>query len=253
MCNRVHHLPSPDVMLLPINYAVQDIVKNISTEEQGNIGEQLEVPMCGVCDTNPATTVCIDCDPGNHFRFCYACDREEHTRPFGPAQRHKRFPIDKAPVPPSSSFCSRHAMVNATLYSESLCEFACQMCQMDEDWQSRAANFDLVPEVNKTLRIKVQKLTKYTSDMTKRMGESKLNLETIMNDLEPGSMAVKANITRTFSRCVEVLQERQRTLLANVEVEVSWFISLCMYLLCIFIRWYTDTRTRMHTSGFPYK
>lgn len=225
MCNRLHPLSTPDVMLLPINYAVQDIVKNISMNEQTDQDDEIkdgqELPPCGVCAANSAAVVCIDCDPGNQFKFCEKCDRDEHTRPFGPAQRHRRFPIDIAPIPNSSICCSRHSMVTASLYSEDLNEFACHLCKLDEDWQPLIQHFDPISEVTKKLRGKVQKLMKYTNDATKKITESRLNLETIINDLEPGSMEVKANITKVFSMCVEVLQERQRTLLANVEVEVS--------------------------------
>lgn len=226
MCSRLHPLSSPDVMLLPINYAVQDIMKNFSSqeqEEQNSIRDQPELPPCGVCQTNSATVVCVDCDPGNYFKFCGTCDHNEHTRPFGPAQRHKRFPIDQAPVPGSSIYCSRHSQVIATLYSESLNEFACNMCVVADD---HAHHYEPITEATLKIRAKVKKLTKYTNDMTKQLSDSKQNLEMIMNRLEPDSMTVKTMISKTFSRCVEVLQERQRMLLANVEVEVSVIVLL---------------------------
>lgn len=226
MCSRLHPLPNPDVMLLPINYAVQDIMKNLSSKEQDSILEQRAT--CGVCKISPATVICVDCDPGNHFKFCATCDQEEHTRPFGPAQRHKRFPIDKAPMPSTYLYCTRHPRVSASLYSETSNEFACNMCQMDEDWTGRCSLFEHIGEMTKRMRVKVQKLTKYTNDMTKKLSDSKQNLDTIINSLEPGSMTVKANITRTFSKCIEILQERQRKLLDNVEVEVR----VGLYDLC---------------------
>ena len=226
MCSTMHPLSSPDVLLLPINHAVQEIVKNISTNDQKSITEQPELPPCGVCHNSPASIVCIDCQPGHQFKFCNQCDLDEHTRPFIPVQRHRRFPIDKAPLL-NFTPCSRHSHVPASLYSESLNEFACSECQKDEDWFTRGLHFEGVMEVAKRMRVKIQKLTKYISAVFKEITESKQNLETIMNDLEPASMTVKVNITKTFSKLIEVLQERQKTLLANVEVEVSMCVLVC--------------------------
>lgn len=241
VCSRLHPLDNPDVMLLPVNHAVQEIMKNLASQDQQDSivkeEQQRELPSCGVCGTRSATVVCIDCDPGNQFKFCEACDRDEHMRPFGPAQRHKRFPVDKVP-PNALMYCKRHPRVTATLYSETTNEFACNMCQMEEDWQGRAPLFQLISECTKKMRGKVQKMTKYTNDVVKKLSESKLNLETIMNNLEPGSMTVKANITRTFSKCIEVLQERQRILLANVDVEVCYKLVLgCIISLLEFYTW----------------
>lgn len=196
-------------------------MKSLSTQQQDSIVNQRECPPCGVCGKNSATVICVDCEPGSHFRFCDKCDTDEHNRPFGPAQRHKRFPIDQAPNPGSYIFCSRHPRVTASLYSEALNEFACSICQTDSDWVTRVLQFVLISDCTKKMRLKVQNFTKYTNDMNKKLSESKQNLETIMNNLEPVSMSVQANITKTFSDCIEVLQERQRTLLLNVEIEVS--------------------------------
>lgn len=221
VCNRFHTLSAPDVMLLPINYAVLDIVKNIDTQGQQS---EVQAPLCGVCKTSPATVICVDCEPGSLYNFCDTCDAGEHARPFGPAQRHKRFPIDDPPIPGSSGFCSRHTMVAATLYSDNLDEFACQVCEQEADWTSRIAHFEPISETAQRLRMNVKKLTKYTNDIIIKLRDSKQNLDTIVTDLEPGAVAVKANITKTFSKCVEILQDRQKTLLANVDVEVSWFL-----------------------------
>ena len=226
MCSRLHPLTNADVMLLPINYAVQNIMKNLSCREQNS--SLKEVATCGVCNLQPAMVVCVDCDPGNHFHFCTKCDQEEHTRPFGPAQQHKRFDIDKVPTVPNTYIhCPRHVRVTALFYSESTNEFACNMCQLEEDWPSRSSQFEHVGEVTKRMRVKVQRLAKYTNGMTKQLSHSEQMLETTLNSLEPGSMAVKANITWTFSQCIEILEERQRRLLENLELEV--WVCVCVY------------------------
>lgn len=219
MCNRPHDLPNPDVMLLPINYAVQEILKTVSTKDVVE-RQPPELPPCGVC-RNPATVICVDCEPGARFNFCVKCDHEEHGRPFGPVQRHRRFPIDRAPCPNIYAGCPRHPSVTASFFSESLNEFACNVCITEEDWVSRSSQFDLVVEATKRLQGKVQKLNKHTTDIIRRINGSKLTLETILSNLEPTTMEVKADITTRFSKLIEVLQERQRMLLANVEVEVS--------------------------------
>lgn len=211
-------------MLLPINYAVQEIMKNLSATSNDDQDPANElVATCGVCNLNPATVVCVDCDPGKHFRFCAGCDHDEHSRPFGPVMRHKRYPLGEAPAPPSTMFCSRHPQEAASLYSEASNEFACSTCQLEGDWSGRAATFELVVEATKRMRVKVQKLTKYINVRSKELSDSKQNLETILNSLEPASMTVKANITRTFSKLTEILQERQRKLLENVDLEVSYY------------------------------
>ena len=220
MCNHPHNLSSPDVMLLPINYAVQEVLKTISTNKGMVEQQQPDLPPCGVC-RNPATTICVDCEPGSHFNFCAKCDNEEHGRPFGPVQRHRRFPVDKAPSPNLYSGCPRHPAVSVSLFSESLNEFACSMCVSEEDWMTRGSQFELIVEATKRLQGKVHKLNKYTTDIIRRMNESKYTLETILRNLEPTTMEVKADITTQFSKLIEGLQKRQRSLLANVEVEVS--------------------------------
>ncbi len=222
MCSATHSLPRTDVTLVPINYAVQDIVKNVAGSEQKKVSTKMEVPSCGVCKVNPAVSICIDCDPGKQFKFCGKCDTEEHTRPFGPAQRHRRFLIDQPhDFVTAYMSCSRHTQMTASLYSESLNEFACSLCTTEEDWSLRSVKFDLIADAAKRMRVKVQRLTVYTNDTVMRMGEFLHNLDEMMKNLEPSSMTVKADISRKFSMFIEILQERQRTLLSFVEVEVS--------------------------------
>ena len=219
VCSRFHQLPAPDVMMLPMNHAVLEIVKSMA---KGEIAQQPDI--CAVCDKIAATVICVDCLPGTQFKFCDKCDRDEHMRNFGPARRHKRYPIDDPPSPNIDTFCPRHTSVAATLYSCTLAEFGCHLCQQDPNWvQSHAMHFEPVHEVTEKLQGRVKKLTKYSNDMVVKLKESKQNLETIENGLEPSAMDVRTQITETFTRCVELLQERQRTLLANVDIEVSLF------------------------------
>ena len=217
VCSKLHPLANPDVTLLPINYAVQDIILASSNEPT------VDKEHCAVCLVKPAFMICIDCEPGKHYKFCKQCDLEEHSRSFGPVQKHRRFAIDDvaAPILSYSMTCARHN-APATLYSERSDEFACSNCTRDTDWDARSPFFEHYASAAKKLRNKVQRMTKYTNESTKRLMEARKTMETIMNELEPGSMAVKANITRTFSKCIEMLQERQRVLLANVDDEVSY-------------------------------
>ncbi len=216
VCNKLHPLTSPDVTLLPVNYAVQDII--VSTSNPPTLGKE----QCGVCGVNVASVICIDCSPGDHFKFCVQCDNDEHGRNFGPVQKHKRFPINEVPAV-TYMICPRHS-VPATLYSESSDQFACDSCSRDSDWDVRRPFFEHYSSAAKRIRNRVQKATKYTNDVARRLTGAKQNLEGIMNELEPGSMEVKANITKTFSKCIDLLQERQRVLLANVDDEVSCYL-----------------------------
>lgn len=217
VCNRFHHLSSPDVMQLPINFAVLDLVKSVAQNRA------VLPDVCAVCKETAASVICVDCVPGTHFKFCDKCDRGEHMRGFGPAQRHKRFPIDDPPALDPSIFCPRHTGVAVNLYSRDYAEFACHLCQQDDNWvQSHAMHFEPIHEVSGKLHERVKRLTKYSNDIVQKLKESGQNLETIDNELEPGAMRVKTQITETFTKCVELLQERQRTLLANVDIEVSF-------------------------------
>ena len=218
MCNTLHPLPNPDVALLPINYAVQDIIQANSNPPP------VDVEQCDVCSTSAAKMICIDCQPGSQFKFCENCDKKEHSRPFPPVQRHRRFPIDPSTSHASSTVtCLRHATIAATLYSQSLHEFACSTCTMDADWESRSLLFESCASAAQKMRYKVQKMTKYTNEVTKRLTGARQDLESIMKELEPKSLSVKADITRTFTQCIDKLQERQRVLLDNIDNEVSLF------------------------------
>lgn len=220
MCSQVHPLSNPDVALVPINYAVQEILKSISGDGKLMNSEQPDRPPCGVC-RKPASVICIDCEPGNHFHFCEKCDEEEHGRPFGPVQRHRRFPGDKAPVLGSLTGCVRHPNATVSFYSETLNEFACNLCVAEEDWSLRVVHFTSVSQATKKLQGRVQKLSKHTLDILSRLTGSRQMLEDILTNLEPASLNVKAEINSRFSNLIEALQERQKILLANVDVEVS--------------------------------
>ncbi len=234
MCNLFHTLSSPDVTLLPINYAVQEILKNnISTGEDNLVDSQElmpELPPCGVCKL-PSSIICVDCMPGNHFHFCVKCDLEEHGRPFGPVQRHRRFPYDKAPGVGSLATCVRHPGVSVLFYSESLNEFACNMCVAGEYWAANGSQFEAVSIATKKLQGHIRKLSKHTHDIIKRLAMSKQSLEEILNNLEPSAINVKADITARFSALIEALEERQKILLTNVDIEVS---TRCCVSCCFF-------------------
>jgi len=223
MCNSLHQLSSPDVIQLPINYAVQELMKDISADDEVINSEKPELPPCEVC-RSPATVICMDCMPGQHFHFCEKCDIEEHGRPFGPVQRHRRFPQDKAPGVGTLATCSCHPSVTVAFYSEGLNEFACNSCVAEENWPLKSSQFEPIGQATKKLQGKVQKLSKYTQDILKRLAVSKQQLEDILTNLEPSSINVKAEINTRFSALIEALQERQIILLSNVEIEVGIFI-----------------------------
>lgn len=219
VCSKWHNMERPDVQQLPPNYAVMEIVKDYVEPVENQATKQ---PKCDACNEKPASVVCLDCSPGSQFVFCEGCDSSEHNRPFAPVRRHRRFPIDKPP--PAHIICTVHRSNQATLYSVSLSQFACDECKLSQDWVTRGPQFEPLHEAVRRLRTQTQKLNQYSRDVIDRLTGSNRTLSTIIHDLGPSASTAKSQIQKTFGEVMDIIQERQQNLLKYVEDEVSCII-----------------------------
>lgn len=220
ICSVEHQLPAPDVAGIPVNYAVLEIIRSITGANKDQSDDEDESkPLCQVCNEKYAQVACIDCQPGVKFLFCHRCDQYEHNRPFKPVQGHRRYPSDKVPI--AMYVCSRHRDKQATLYSESLFEFACEECKRAPDWLSRSTVFDLIPEALKRLRSHSQKLNIYSLNVISQLKDAKHKMKRIIEGLDPSASKAKQDIQTKFGAVMDLIQARQQELLDYIENEVS--------------------------------
>ena len=221
MCGVDHLLPTPDVTQIPVNYAVLEIIRNISdtSRDQQDTTVDENTPQCQVCGAKNAQVACIDCQPGVKFLFCHTCDQQEHNRPFKPVQAHRRYPVDRVPM--AAYICSRHRDKQAILFSESLFEFACEDCKRDPDWLKRSTMFDPIADVLNTLRSHTQKLNVYSLNVISQLKDAKHKMKVITGNLEPSATRAKQVIQTRFGAIMDLIQTRQQELLDCVENEVG--------------------------------
>lgn len=220
MCSVDHPLPTPDVTQIPVNYAVLEILRDISDASRDRLEEEDEsTPRCQVCNIKKAQVTCIDCQPGVEFQFCHPCDQNEHNRPFKPVQGHRRYPIDK--IPNQKYICSRHRDKNAVLFSINLLEFACEECKRAPDWLTRSKMFAPIPEALTKLRTQSQKLNIYSLNVISQLKDAKHKMKAIIDNLDPSATKAKQDIQSKFGAIVDLIQSRQQELLDYVEHEVG--------------------------------
>lgn len=234
ICSLDHPLPMPDVTQIPVNYAVLEIIRNISAARDRPDDEDENTPCCQVCSKKNAQVACIDCQPGVKFLFCHPCDQQEHNRPFKPVQGHRRYPVDR--VPNAMYVCSRHRDTEATLFSESLFEFACEKCKLATDWPLRSKLFDLIPVALKRLRSRSQKLNIYSLNVISQLKDAKHKMKVIIERLDPSASEAKQDIQTKFGAIMDLIQTRQRELLDYVENEVRDLWYFCSYIPASLLR-----------------
>ena len=219
ICNKLHPLDLPDVLQLPPNYAVLQVMQmsggRVDTEVQS-----LPEPDCEYCLMRAAETVCIDCSPGDQVKFCSPCDLEWHNRPFLPVQRHRRYPINQLPtVTPT---CSEHSSNDATYYSLELNQFACTECTVSPDWNSKKQNqFEAIEQAPQRVRTRGQRLNRYSREVVERLSQSEREINQIVLELAPSVTATKNDIQVAFSGIIDAIQERQQILAKQADSCVS--------------------------------
>ena len=220
MCSVDHPLPTPDVTQIPVNYAVLEILRNITDSSRDRPEDEDEsIARCQVCSIKNAQVACIDCQPGAEFLFCHACDQREHNRPFKPVQGHRRYPVDK--VPNQKYVCSRHRDKIAMLFSINLFEFACEECTRGPDWQTRSKMFGPIPDALSRLRSQSQKLNIYSLNVISQLKDAKHRMKAIIDSLDPSASQAKQDIQTKFGAIMDLIQTRQQELLDYVEHEVG--------------------------------
>ena len=225
MCNNLHPLDQPNVLQLPPNYAVMQILTSDGRADQEvqNVSE----PDCEYCSLRAAERVCIDCSPGNQVKFCGPCDSEWHNRPFPPVQRHRRYPINQLPtVTPT---CSVHSSNQATCYSLVLNRFACAECTVSSDWslKQQQNQFEPIEQAVPRIRTRAQRLNQYSQDVVERLSQSEIKIYQIVAELAPSVTTTKNDIQTTFSGIIDAIQERQQSLMRHVDNVVSTIRLAC--------------------------
>ena len=205
ICSIEHLLSSPDVSQIPVNYAVLELLRNVTeTSREPPVDEN--TPRCGVCNQKNSQVVCIDCQPGVKFLFCHPCDQREHNRPFKPVQGHRRYPIDRVPAPVFT--CSCHHDKQATLYSENFREFACEECKRAPDWLTRSTMFVPIPDVLNRLRSQSQELNLRCLNVMSQLKDAKHKVKHIINRLDPSADKAKLEIQTKFGAIIDLIQSQ---------------------------------------------
>lgn len=215
---QLHPIGHPDITKLHPNATLMEILRTRRGDCQDTVSQK---PLCEVCHERPTSMVCIDCQPGFHFKFCQVCDRLEHERNFGPVRRHRRYEAHQVPALMTFVPCGRHTDRIADYYSVSLDEFACAACEVQSDWQNRSEYFEPVQESAKKVRADLQRLIDTGGNIIGSLVSSKVKIDAILHQLGPSASAAKANISSQFADIINQIQARQQKLLKQVDVEVQ--------------------------------
>ncbi len=224
ICLQLHPVGHPDITQLPPNVTLFEILQTRRDDCQETVTQK---PLCEVCHERPTTKVCIDCQPGFHFKFCAICDRLEHERNFGPVRRHRRYETHQVPLLMTFVPCGRHTDRIADYYSVTLDEFACAACEVQSDWPNRSEHFEPIQESAKKLRGDLQRLYQTGGNIIGSLASSKAKIDAILYQLGPSASTAKANISSQFADIINQIQTRQQKLLKQVDVEVQ---HVCMFV-----------------------
>jgi len=224
-CFGITPLGSLGIYALPVNRTLVDILSVTLQEnlEDGNI----PVDLCCYCNEKPAEKICFGCDPIG-CKLCEPCCTAEHSRPFAPVKSHKPLNIDEVANIPKN-FCSKHEQL-LTHYSEKAAIFGCKKCLAE---QSEEVDVEFLPMdvAMQTLRQKLPHVTENLEGYLKRLQDAQREMEMIQGKLGVTKSQAMQEIQKKFSKYQIVFQERQKTLLANLETEASDFICVHNYII----------------------
>ena len=194
---------------LPVNITLVDILSNMNSQRNLK-SETTPVDLCCICNL-PAEKICYDCDSAG-CKLCEVCCIAEHSRSFPPAQMHKPLNINEA----NASFCVKHKQL-LTHYSETETIFACKECLTelgDED-------FHPIEVVIQTLRQRLPKVMENLKSYLRRLQDAQYKMEMIQNELGVTKSKTMQKILKKFNNYQVIFQERENTVIANLEMEVS--------------------------------
>ena len=210
------------IYALPVNRTLVDVLYNMNLKKSLK-GETTPVDLCCMCN-NPAEKICFQCDP-NGCKLCEACCIVEHSRSFPPVQMHKPLSIDEV----VSSFCVKHKQL-LTHYSEKAEIFACEECLAE------LGDVDFLPmeAAIQTLREQLPKMMEDLESYLRRLQNAQNKIEKIQNELGATKSKTMNKILKKFNSYQLKLQEQEKTLLTNLETEVSGIYYMYVYTyLCI--------------------
>ena len=197
------------IYALPVNITLVDILSNMNLRRR----EAAPVDLCWICN-NPAKKICFDCDPTG-CKLCEVCCITEHSRPFRPVQLHKPLNFDEV----NTFFCVKHKQL-LTHYSEKATIFACKECLAglgDKDFLPMEAAIQ-------TLRQRLPKMMEDLESYLRRLQDAQRRMEIIQGELGATKSKSIHEISKKFNIYQYIFQERQNTLLVNLESKVSSII-----------------------------
>ena len=228
-CNSLHELSRPDPTLIPVNHAVLEIIKvsdskKFEDKKGKDVGPQCEYK--GVHCVGSANWVCFDCNPTTNTMFCEMCIKTEHERGFEPVARHRRMLMAHVNNPYTAP-CSYHPGNMATLYSVKLQQFACIECNSRLDFNEQKDLFVPISDSVKRLRTQGKRMVMYSQDILAKLNVSLLSISANNAELGPSVQQTKNQIQEKFAEIVEIIQERQQTLMKHVQTEVCVCVCVC--------------------------
>ena len=216
-CFSITPLGALGTYALPVNRTLVDVLNNMSLQDSMDGGGHTPVDLCCYCNKRPAEKICFGCDPTG-CKLCELCCTAEHNRPFAPVKSHKPLNIDEVANVPKH-FCSKHDHI-LTHYSEKTTTFACDKCLAE---QSDEVDVEFLP-IDAAIQMLKQKLPQVTENLEsylKRLQDAQHKMEMIQGQLGASKSKVMQEILNKFTKYQVIFQERQKTLLANLETEVS--------------------------------
>ena len=231
-CNALHELSRPDPKLIPVNHAVLEIIK---ISDSKRVEEEMVGPQCeykGVQCVEKATWVCFDCNPKANTMFCNACITTEHERGFEPVARHRRMLMTEVNSP-YTAYCPHHPQNRSTLYSLKHRQFACSECESRPDFPDM--KFEPIGAAVEGLRSEARRMVKYSGDVLAKLNVTLTSISANNAALRPAVEQTKNQIQEKFSEIMEIIQERQLTLMKHVQTEVglSGVCMVCMVCVCV--------------------
>ena len=218
------------IYALPVNRMLVDIISNMNLQESLE-SKATPVDLCCYCNEKPAAKICFGCDPAG-CKLCDQCCDAEHNRLFAPVKSHKPLNINEVMNAPKN-FCSKHDQM-LTHYSVKAETFACKKCVAE---LGNDLNIEFLP-IQVAIQLTRQKLPKVTEDLEsylKRLQDAQLRLERIQGELGVAKSKAILEILKKFLKYQIIFQERQKTLLANLESKVSIIYFPYTYLLCTYM------------------
>ena len=213
---------------LPVNRTLVDLLFHMNVQEtlEGG-GETTPVDLCCYCNDRPAEKICFGCDPGG-CKLCDECCTAEHNRPFAPVKSHKPLKLDEVVNLPKN-FCAKHQQA-LKYYSEKAAIFGCKQCLVE---QGDDLNLEYLPidVAIQTLRQKLPLVTEELERYLKRLQDAQRRMEMIQGQLGVTKSKAMQEILKKFSKYQIIFQERQKTLLANLETEVSTAVICNNYVI----------------------